>query len=85
MKSYQFKVKALWLILNIFATTIISNSVKNHKSPMIIAGVGLLAIFFNLIWIKKERDNWSKGYKIAMGIYVVVLILFTISMVRMSM
>lgn len=85
MKSYQFKEKALWLILNIFATTIISNSVKNHKSPMIIAGVGLLAIVFNLIWIKKEKDKLTKGYKIAMGIYVVVLILFTISMVRMSM
>lgn len=85
MKSYQFKAKALWQILNIFTTIIIANSVKNHKSPMIIAGVGLLAIIFNLIWIKKEKDNWTRGYKIAMGVYIVVLILFTIGMVRMSM
>ena len=85
MKSYPFKVHAFWQILNIFVVITTSESFKNHRSPIIVALPGLLALVLNLIWIKKERDNWSKGYKIAMGIYVVVLILFTISMVRMSM
>ena len=85
MKSYPFKVRAFWQILNIFVLITMSESVKNHRGPIIVALPCLLALVLNLIWIKKERDNWSKGYKIAMGIYVVVLILFTISMVRMSM
>ena len=85
MKSYPFKVRAFWQILNIFVLIAMSESVKNHRSPIIVALPGLLALVLNLICIKKERDNWSKGYKIAMGIYVVVLFLFTISMVRMSM
>ena len=85
MKSYPFKVHAFWQILNIFVVITTSESFKNHRSPIIVALPGLLALVLNLIWIKKERDNWSKGYKIAMGIYVVVLILFTIFMVRMSM
>ncbi|WP_297393307.1 hypothetical protein [uncultured Peptoniphilus sp.] len=85
MKSYPFKVHAFWQILNIFVLITMSESFKNHRSPIIVALPGLLALVLNLIWIKKERDNWSKGYKIAMGIYVVVLILFTIFMVRMSM
>lgn len=85
MKSYPFKVHAFWQILNIFVLITMSESVKNHRGPIIVALSGLLALVLNLIWIKKERDNWSKGYKIAMGIYVVVLILFTILMVRMSM
>ena len=85
MKSYPFKVHAFWQILNIFVVITTSEAFKNHRSPIIVALPGLLALVLNLIWIKKERDNWSKGYKIAMGIYVVVLILFTILMVRMSM
>lgn len=85
MKSYPFKVHAFWQILNIFVVITTSEAFKNHRSPIIVALPGLLALVLNLIWIKKERDNWSKGYKIAMGIYVVVLILFTIFMVRMSM
>ena len=85
MKSYPFKVHAFWQILNIFVVITTSEAFKNHRSPIIVALPGLLALVLNLIWIKKERDNWSKGYKIAMGIYVVVLILFTIRMVRMSM
>ncbi|MDU1022464.1 MAG: hypothetical protein E7A44_00930 [Peptoniphilus harei] len=85
MKSYPFKVHAFWQILNIFVVITTSESFKNHRSPIIVALPGLLALVLNLIWIKKERDNWSKGYKIAMGIYVVVLILFIILMVRMSM
>ena len=85
MKSYPFKVHAFWQILNIFVLITTSEAFKNHRSPIIVALPGLLALVLNLIWIKKERDNWSKGYKIAMGIYVVVLILFTIFMVRMSM
>ena len=85
MKSYPFKVHAFWQILNIFVLITTSESFKNHRSPIIVALPGLLALVLNLIWIKKERDNWSKGYKIAMGIYVVVLILFIILMVRMSM
>lgn len=85
MKSYPFKVHAFWQILNLFVLITMSESVKNNRSPIIVALPGLLALVLNLIWIKKERDNWSKGYKIAMGIYVLVLILFTISMVRMSM
>ena len=85
MKSYPFKVHAFWQILNLFVLITMSESVKNNRSPIIVALPGLLALVLNLIWIKKERDNWSKGYKIAMGIYVVVLILFTILMVRMSM
>ena len=85
MKSYPFKVHAFWQILNIFVLITMSESVKNHRGPIIVALPALLALVLNLIWIKKERDNWSKGYKIAMGIYVVVLILFTIFMVRMSM
>lgn len=85
MKSYPFKVHAFWQILNIFVLITTSEAFKNHRSPIIVALPGLLALVLNLIWIKKERDNWSKGYKIAMGIYVVVLILFTILMVRMSM
>ena len=85
MKSYPFKVHAFWQILNIFVVITTSEAFKNHRSPIIIALPGLLALVLNLIWIKKERDNWSKGYKIAMGIYIVVLILFTISMVKMSM
>ena len=85
MKSYPFKVHAFWQILNIFVLITMSESVKNHRGPIIVALPALLALVLNLIWIKKERDNWSKGYKIAMGIYVVVLILFTILMVRMSM
>ncbi|MDU7114162.1 MAG: hypothetical protein E6315_00970 [Peptoniphilus harei] len=85
MKSYPFKVHAFWQILNIFVLITMSESFKNHRSPIIVALPGLLALVLNLIWIKKERDNWSKGYKIAMGIYVVVLILFIILMVRMSM
>ena len=85
MKSYPFKVHAFWKILNIFVLITTSEAFKNHRSPIIVALPGLLALVLNLIWIKKERDNWSKGYKIAMGIYVVVLILFTIFMVRMSM
>ncbi|CAG7588895.1 hypothetical protein [Peptoniphilus senegalensis] len=85
MKSYPFKVYAFWQILNIFVVITMSQALKNHRGPIIIALPGLFALVLNLIWIKKERDNWSKGYKIAMGIYVVVLILFTISMVRMSM
>lgn len=85
MKSYPFKVHAFWQILNIFVVITTSEAFKNHRSPIIVALPALLALVLNLFWIKKERDNWSKGYKIAMGIYVVVLILFTISMVRMSM
>lgn len=85
MKSYPFKVHAFWQILNIFVVITTSEAFKNHRSPIIVALPGLLALVLNLIWIKKERDNWSKGYKIAMGIYVVVLILFIILMVRMSM
>ena len=85
MKSYPFKVHAFWQILNIFVVITTSEAFKNHISPIIVALPGLLALVLNLIWIKKERDNWSKGYKIAMGIYVVVLILFIILMVRMSM
>lgn len=85
MKSYPFKVHAFWQILNIFVLITMSESLKNHRGPIIVALFGLLTLVLNLIWIKKERDNWSKGYKIAMGIYVVVLILFTILMVRMSM
>ncbi len=85
MKSYPFKVHAFWQILNIFVLITTSESVKNNRSPIIVALPALLALVLNLIWIKKERNNWSKGYKIAMGIYIVVLILFTISMVRMSM
>ena len=85
MKSYPFKVHAFWQILNIFVVITTSEAFKNHRSPIIVALPALLALVLNLIWIKKERDNWSKGYKIAMGIYVVVLILFTISMVKMSM
>lgn len=85
MKSYPFKVHAFWQILNIFVLITMSESLKNYRSPIIVALPGLLDLVLNLIWIKKERDNWSKGYKIAMGIYVVVLILFTIFMVRMSM
>lgn len=85
MKSYPFKVHAFWQILNIFVLITMSESLKNHRSPIIVALPALLALVLNLIWIKKERDNWSKGYKIAMGIYIVVLILFTISMVKMSM
>lgn len=85
MKSYPFKVHAFWQILNIFVVITTSESFKNHRSPIIVALPGLLALVLNLIWIKKERDNWSKGYKIAMGIYVVVLILFIILIVRMSM
>ena len=85
MKSYPFKVHAFWQILNIFVVITTSEAFKNHRSPIIVALPGLLALVLNLIWIKKERDNWSKGYKIAMGIYIVVLILFTISMVKMSM
>lgn len=85
MKSYPFKVHAFWQILNIFVVITTSEAFKNHRSSIIVALPGLLALVINLIWIKKERDNWSKGYKIAMGIYVVVLILFTILMVRMSM
>ena len=85
MKSYPFKVRAFWQILNIFVLITTSDAFKNHRSPIIVALPGLFALVLNLIWIKKERDNWSKGYKTAMGIYVVVLILFTISMVRMSM
>lgn len=85
MKSYPFKVHAFWQILNIFVLITMSESVKNNRSPIIVALPALLALVLNLIWIKKERNNWSKGYKIAMGIYVVVLILFTIFMVKMSM
>ena len=85
MKSYPFKVHAFWQILNLFVLITMSESVKNNRSPIIVALPALLALALNLIWIKKERNNWSKGYKIAMGIYVVVLILFTIFMVRMSM
>lgn len=85
MKSYPFKVHAFWKILNIFVLITMSESFKNHRGPIIVALPALLALVLNLIWIKKERDNWSKGYKIAKGIYVVVLILFTIFMVRMSM
>lgn len=85
MKSYPFKVHAFWKILNIFVLITTSEAFKNHRSPIIVALPGLLALVLNLIWIKKERDNWSKGYKIGMGIYVVVLILFIILMVRMSM
>ncbi|QQT91758.1 hypothetical protein I6I93_04195 [Peptoniphilus harei] len=85
MKSYPFKVHAFWQILNLFVLITMSESVKNNRSPIIVALPALLALVLNLIWIKKERDNWSKGYKIAMGIYVVVLILFTIFMVKMSM
>lgn len=85
MKSYPFNVRSFWKILNIFVLITMSDLAKDHKSPIIVALPGLLALVLNLIWIKKERDNWSKGYKIAMGIYVVVLILFTILMVRMSM
>ena len=85
MKSYPFKVRAFWKILNIFVLITMSESFKNHRGPIIVALPGLFALVLNLIWIKKERDNWSKGYKIAMGIYIVVLILFTISMVKMSM
>lgn len=85
MKSYPFKVHAFWQILNIFVLIAMSEFLKNHRGPIIVALPGLLALVLNLIWIKKERDNWSKGYKIAMGIYVVVLILFTILMVKMSM
>lgn len=85
MKSYPFKVHAFWQILNIFVVITTSEAFKNHRSPIIVALPGLLALVLNLIWIKKERDNWSKGYKIAMGIYIVVLILFIILMVRMSM
>ncbi len=85
MKSYPFKVHAFWQILNIFVVITTSEAFKNHRSPIIVALPGLLALVLNLIWIKKERDNWSKGYKIAMGIYGVVLILFIILMVKMSM
>ncbi|MHC5098740.1 hypothetical protein ACYSNN_02335 [Peptoniphilus genitalis] len=85
MKSYPFKVHAFWQILNLFVLITMSESVKNNRSPIIVALPALLALVLNLIWIKKERNNWSKGYKIAMGIYVVVLILFTIFMVKMSM
>lgn len=85
MKSYPFKVHAFWQILNLFVLITMSKSVKNNRSPIIVALPALLALALNLIWIKKERNNWSKGYKIAMGIYVVVLILFTIFMVKMSM
>lgn len=85
MKSYPFKVHAFWQILNLFVLITMSESVKNNRSPIIVALPALLALALNLIWIKKERNNWSKGYKIAMGIYVVVLILFTIFMVKMSM
>ena len=85
MKSYPFKVHAFWQILNIFVLITMSESFKNHRGPIIVALPALLALVLNLIWIKKERANWSKGYKIAMGIYLVVLILFTIFMVRMSM
>ena len=85
MKSYPFKVHAFWQILNLFVLITMSESVKNNRSPIIVALPALLALVLNLIWIKKERNNWSKGYKIAMGIYVVVLILFTIFTVKMSM
>ena len=85
MKSYPFKVHAFWQILNIFVVITTSEALKSHRSPIIVALPGLFALVLNLIWIKKERENWSKGYKVAMGIYVVVLILFTMSMVRMSM
>ena len=85
MKSYPFKVHAFWQILNLFVLITMSESVKNNRSPIIVALPALLALVLNLIWIKKERNNWSKGYKIAMGIYVIVLILFTIFMVKMSM
>ena len=85
MKSYPFKVHAFWQILNLFVLITMSESVKNNRSPIIVALPALLALALNLIWIKKERNNWSKGYKIAMGIYVVVLIPLTIFMVKMSM
>lgn len=85
MKSYPFKVHAFWQILNLFVLITMSESVKNNRIPIIVALPALLALVLNLIWIKKERNNWSKGYKIAMGIYVIVLILFTIFMVKMSM
>lgn len=85
MKSYPFKVHAFWKILNIFVVITMSQDLKNHRGPIIIALPGLFALVLNFIRIKKERDNWSKGYKIAMGIYVAVLSLFTLGMVRMSM
>ncbi|MFR8926596.1 hypothetical protein [Peptoniphilus senegalensis] len=85
MKSYPFKVHAFWKILNIFVVITMSQALKNHRGPIIIALPGLFALVLNFIRIKKERDNWSKGYKIAMGIYVAVLSLFTLGMVRMSM
>lgn len=85
MKSYPFKVHAFWKILNIFVVITMSQALKNHRGPIIIALPGLFALVLNFIRIKKERDKWSKGYKIAMGIYVAVLSLFTLGMVRMSM
>ncbi|MCI5643590.1 MAG: hypothetical protein MR285_05740 [Peptoniphilus sp.] len=85
MKQYPFRVNAFWRILDIFVLITMSDFTKNHRNPILVAMPGLFALVLNLIWIKKEKDNWTKGYKIAMGIYVVVLILFTISMVRIAM
>lgn len=85
MQPYPFNVRAFWQVLNIFVLITTSDLVKDHKNPIIVALPGLFALVLNFIRIKKERDNWSKGYKIAMGIYVAVLSLFTLGMVRMSM
>ena len=85
MQTHPFNVRSFWKILNIFVLITMSDLAKDHKSPIIVALPGLFALVLNFIRIKKERDNWSKGYKIAMGIYVAVLSLFTLGMVRMSM
>ncbi|MBS6610520.1 MULTISPECIES: hypothetical protein [Peptoniphilus] len=85
MQPYPANVRAFWEVLNIFVLITMSDLVKSHKSPIIVALPGLFALILNFIWIKKEKDNWTKGYKIAMGVYIAVLSLFTIAAVRMAM
>ena len=85
MQTQPFNVRSFWKILNIFVLITMSDLAKDRKSPIIVALPGLFALVLNFIKIKKEKDNWTRGYKIAMGVYIVVLILFTIGMVRMSM
>lgn len=85
MQTHPFNVRSFWKILNIFVLITMSDLAKDHKSPIIVALPGLFALVLNFIKIKKEKDNWTRGYKIAMGVYIVVLSLFTILMVRMSM
>lgn len=78
MKQYPWYVHAIFRVSNIGAFYLMIELQEKNRHPLLVIFPGILFVLGDLIWYIKENKNWTKSYKVA---HIILIIVWLICMV----